>query len=69
MAEGTLSKVLEGKFKMKAPHAPGKYHFKGVSIDTTTCTLGQAEAFVKSGSDVLVKVGKDDAPAADAKKK
>ncbi len=69
MADTALSKSLEGKFKMKAPHLAGKYHFAGVSIDTTSCTLVQAEAFVKTGSDVLVKVGKEDSLPADSKKK
>ena len=55
----SLSKELEGKFKMAANCAPGKYHFKGETIDTSSCDLETAEAAYKAGFDVIVPVKAD----------
>ncbi len=51
-----LSAALKDTYKMKAPHEPGIYHFKGKKIDLTSCDLATAEEAVKKGMDVIVPI-------------
>lgn len=53
-----LSTELDGKFKMSHGFAPGRYTFKGVSIDTRKCSVVQAESFHALGSNLLIKIDK-----------
>ncbi|OFY87854.1 MAG: hypothetical protein A3F72_02995 [Bacteroidetes bacterium RIFCSPLOWO2_12_FULL_35_15] len=51
-----LSTKLEGKFKMSPGYGPGKYVHGNVSIDLSTCSVAQADAFIKAGAEVISRV-------------
>jgi hypothetical protein len=51
-----LSTALYGKYKMAAGLNPGRYSFADRTIDTTVCSLEQADEMVKLGFKELVPV-------------
>ena len=56
MNKPTLSKALEGKFKMATGCNPGSYIFAGRKIDTSSCDLKEAEQMHALGMKELVKI-------------
>lgn len=51
-----MNKQVSEKYKMKAGYAPGEYRHKGVTIDTTKCTLEELEEAIKNGFDLVEPV-------------
>jgi hypothetical protein len=60
MADSTLSKKIDGKFKMSAKRHVGIYHFAGRDINTATCTEAEAQYMVDNGAKFIEKITGED---------
>lgn len=63
-----VSTALDGHFKMAKGKHPGVYTYKGVKIDTRTCTLNKAQEVVNLGWKGLVAVELKKEPKKESKK-
>lgn len=67
--KASLSASIADKYKMAKGCGAGRYVHGKFSIDTSNCTLADAELFLQSGSTVLVKIVKEQPKAVAPAKK